>query len=262
MRTTIAIPILMMATPALALVEAEQTIPDRPLVSDRDELELYGGFQFALTTDPEVDIADMLLMPIGAWWGLGNNLDVGLQVDTTLRPAVLMAFTPRARFAFGDSRMLAVGLSMTLPFGFLSFTEGRIGPRAVPVRLELPAFRYESSAGAVQANIGWRWTFQEGSDTKGLDANVAGLVTLGSSAFLVVDAGLQVFEGLDLDTLETSTQVVLAAGAGLGWQITRRDIIKFHVFTSDFIELPDVQFLVLYVHRWRPKLEAGADDWL
>jgi hypothetical protein len=157
--------------------------------------------------------------------------------------------------------MFAVGLSVTLPFGFISFTEGRLGPRAVPVRLELPAFRYESSAGAVQANVGWRWTFQEGPDTLGLDANVAGIVDISSRMFLVAEMGLDLFETVDLSG-DTSMDTAVGAGLGLGGEITRRSILKFHVFTPDFVDLANVQFLLLYVHRWQPTAAAEADDWL
>ena len=162
-------------------IEANQTRPGRPLVLNSGAADLHAAFVFDINDDngdPDLTAFNVVRLPIGADFGIGGGLELGALLSNALHPSFATSLQLRARFGFND--VVGIGLLTTVPLGYLS---ARIGPEALPLVFEAPVLRFEGVDAAMQAALRWYYTIQDGDDGNGMDANIAGIFRIGTSAF-------------------------------------------------------------------------------
>ncbi|MEE8408346.1 MAG: hypothetical protein V3T05_01950 [Myxococcota bacterium] len=238
-------------------IEPAQSRPKRPLVLPDEAADLHVGLAFDIHADPEFGMFDIVRIPIGADVGLGNNWEVGGLLDLNIEPAVTSTLHARARYGFGKSRILGIGLGMTVPLGYLipDTANSRIGPEGLPLVLEAPVVRLEGIAGALQAAIRWNYQIKAGPDTKAMDLAVAGIIRLGQHGFGFLEAGT---EGPDLKFGDARP----ALGAGVGYFITPAFVAKLQARTPDMTKLNSFEVLLFVINTSFSETRRHESDWL
>ncbi len=239
------------AAPAAALVDLAESRPGRPLVLADGETDLAGSLGLVLVTTPEAELADLALLPLRGAIGFGGRWEGALALDLAVRPSVALTLTPRARLRLDERGRLALGLAVTLPLGYLT---SRLGPEGLPLAVELPVVRLESSQSALQAGLNLAYALREGPDAKALSLDAAGVVRVATDGFAVMDLGLALPE-LDPDG------VTVALGLGLGWRLGPRLAAKLQVVTPDLVALDPWQLWITVATGLEIKAKT-ADDWL
>jgi hypothetical protein len=253
-RSVIVATVIALASVARAqAIEPSQTRPKRPLVLYDGQTDLHAGIAFGVVGDPELDIANTIRLPIGADFGVSDSLELGAQLDLTMRPELASALSGRARLALGPGRMFAVGIGTTLPLGYLS---GRLGPEGLPLVFELPAFRAESVHAAVQAAARWHYHIvNDAPDPKLLDLGVAGILRIGKSGYVVLEGGTGLPDYHQVSDLE------VRLGLGLGYMVFESVTIKLHAGTPDATVMERGEIL-LYVVNTSGSERKPSSDWL
>jgi hypothetical protein len=251
--------VLLSPAAAGAFVAPEEAIPQRSLVLGSGEYQLAGGAHLLIlgegegeaTVTGEPGFQDYLLVPLSGAMSLGERWELGLSVDTTLRPSFALVLTPRCRFALDEARRLAVGLAVTLPLGYLTY---RLGPEGLPLRLELPALRLENSRAALRAGLLFGYHLQAGDDASSLALDAAGVVSIAGPVFAVAHLGLSAPQFRVGD-------MAVGVGLGLGWLMTQRFIGKIEAWTLDLGTLVTWQVAISFSTTLET-LSKSPDDWL
>ncbi len=253
-----ALAVCSLTAPASAAgIEASQSRPKRPLVLPDQATDLHVGLAFDLRTEPNFDMFDIVRIPIGADFGLGKNWEIGGLLNLNIEPAVSSTLHARARYGFGKSRILGIGLGVTVPLGYVDAgsIDTRLGPKGLPLVLEAPVLRLEGVAGALQAVIRWHYHLQKGPDAKSMDLAAAGIVRLGKNAFGFLELGT---EGPDLKFGNAR----LALGAGVGYFVTKAFVAKLQARTPDTAKLNNFEVLLLVINTSFSATQSHESDWL
>jgi hypothetical protein len=240
-------------TAAPVIIEPDQSRPKRPLVLDDSVVDLHVGLGMTLSGKPKFSMADVVVLPIGADIGIGDSFEVGGLLNLTLKPDVASTLTARGRVNLGlPHKMLALGVATVLPLWWMS---DHLGPdRALPLVLELPAFRAETSSTAMQAVLRWAYTIQKGPDAKALDADVAGIFRINQEAFANVEAGTRAND-LKLENMS------IFAGLGVGYAITDDFIGKFQIQTGDLADFGHWEALIMVVNTSGLEAKSRDSEW-
>lgn len=224
-------------------IEVNQSRPKRPLVISPNQVDLFVGIASTLVRvepDDTLDVGAQTAVPIGVDVGVGNHVEVGGLLNLALHPEVQSTLTLRTRIDLGlKNRALALGLITTLPLGSVSW---RLGPeKIVPLALELPAFRLEGGEAALQGVLRWQYQLQEGPDSHGVEAAIAGIVRIHQQAFAAFDLSIS---GPDYDF----GGAPIHTGGALGYRFTDAFVGKIVAQNADLVEFSPWQFMVLIVN--------------
>lgn len=227
----------------LALTPTNETVPDRPVVLEDGDIDLYGDFGLSLVDNPAgwVHVGDRVVMPAGIDMGVGGIFELGARVGVAARPKVVTSWELHGRLRPTSLDWLAVGGSLVLPFGLAT---DRLGPDGVGFAFDVPVVRYERARAAVQASLRWDLGFYRGSPVrKGLEYNVTGVGLWARDLFAVLDVSSRMPDYRpDFGTV--------AMAVGIGHRPAPGIWVKVQAQTGDLVDGRDWTVLFTLVNRW------------
>jgi hypothetical protein len=234
--------LLLLPALARAAIDHSQTIPNRPLVLEDGDVDLYGELRTTLGEDVDgVRVGDELALPVGVDLGLGGMWEAGALFELVLRPRVETRWVLRTRLRPTEIGWFALGVWAEMPFGLMN---DRLGARGLPLHFELPALRFERAIGAVQAMVRWDLGFMKDIGvTKGLGIEVAGVMRIDQLTFATLELDK---EAPDFELLDR----VFGFGVGLGRRVSDAMLLKLTARTDDLVDFRTWGIFVTLVNRW------------